>query len=357
MKIPSCADITRGSSLYFTQYIKAEQYDSAKLLLDYWEDKCDITEPIFRATVMMTLLENKNTDSLINSSNIELINSHWYNRNNIYYFDYYYGEKFTTKTFDSFSVDFFKVQLAQQEKGSTNYALCEYYSGNADSFFLRIQDNLDDSSNLSKQYKRYIDKYINLAETNMAGVMGVWIPTGGVTHLGSHPILGFQLGAKYKRYNADLELSFKFIRSKTPYYAQRVSSDNSIELTDKFFGGYIGLNLGYDMIRIRQYEIQLLGGVAADGFDALDTVDEGKSTELKAETIWTYNFNFGLGYRYYLTGFTYIGVQAKYNIVDYSLGGVVNFTGNPVTVTFLVGGLGNYTKKQNLERMQYKIRQ
>jgi hypothetical protein len=81
----------------------------------------------------------------------------------------------------------------------------------------------------------------------------------------------------------------------------------------------------------------LLGGLAWDGWDALE---EDKTGGLRAETVSSYNFNFGLGYRRYLKKTTYIGLRAKYNIVNYTLNKIVDFTGNPVSITFVVGGLG-----------------
>jgi len=97
----------------------------------------------------------------------------------------------------------------------------------------------------------------------------------------------------------------------------------------------------------------LTGGVAFDGFDALT---EDKDNDLKAESTWTYNFNFGLGYRYYVTNKFYLGLRGKYNIVDYALNNVIDFTGNPITIQFTIGGVNNVLRNNNLKALKYKLR-
>lgn len=121
--------------------------------------------------------------------------------------------------------------------------------------------------------------------------------------------------------------------------------------TNHFFGGYLGLDGGYDIWRTKHQELQLLVGIGGDGFDA---IKEDKSKQLKPESTWSYNFNGGIGYRYYIKNSFYIGVKAKYNIVNYALNGVVGFTGNPITAGLVIGGLSNRTKRTALESLHYK---
>ncbi|MBK7174449.1 MAG: hypothetical protein IPH84_14740 [Bacteroidales bacterium] len=58
---------------------------------------------------------------------------------------------------------------------------------------------------------------------------------------------------------------------------------------------------------------------------------------MKSASAATYNINAGVGYRYYLKDNLYLGIRAKYNFVDYTLNHVVDFTGNPITIQFIVG--------------------
>jgi hypothetical protein len=166
--------------------------------------------------------------------------------------------------------------------------------------------------------------------------------------------MGFQIGAQYKKMNYDLTMCFKFVNSSNSYLAKRVHSNNSIELTNKFFGGYIGAYIGREIYYENSNELQLLTGIAIDGFDALN--ENKQNTDIKAESTWTYNFNFGIGigFRHYTKNGIYIGIRAKYNIVGYSLNNVITFTGNPDTCTLVIGNLSNNLKSNNLKLLKYK---
>jgi len=63
-----------------------------------------------------------------------------------------------------------------------------------------------------------------------------------------------------------------------------------------------------------------------------------------------------LGYRYYIKEGLYLGLRAKYNFVDYTLQEIIAFSGNPVTVQFIIGGLGNKDRNGNLKALKYKLR-
>jgi len=63
----------------------------------------------------------------------------------------------------------------------------------------------------------------------------------------------------------------------------------------------------------------LTGGLAADGFDALP---EDREIGLKSASVWSYNFNAGLSYRYYVKNSFYLGfrVKPKYHELTNSTG-------------------------------------
>lgn len=356
-----CDETAYNSSISFIEFIQDKKYDSANDILNYWERECGIREPLFRARVMLAISRNQDADQLIDEqffsqlynykSRAEMLRT----RNYIQY-DYgqpYYGYIPIGQEFDSFSINFFK-NAYNDDKTSINSLLSEFYGVQTDSLLYKIQSEEYLGTNLHTEYYRLVKKYLYMPELHYAILSGIWMPTGGAKKLGVHPEIGLQVGMKYKNVNVDLTVAFKFIKSQTPYYATRVRSDKSVVYTDDFFGGYFGLDFGYDILKRKSHEIQLLFGIGVDGFDAIegDTVNN-----LKSETTWTYNFNFGSGYRFYFSEVAYIGLQCKYNIVNYALRGVVDFTGNPVTVSIVLGGLSNTSKKYQLDNLRYRQRQ
>lgn len=356
-----CSDISYNSALLFEEYYTENKIDSAKNLLMYWQGKCGLREPILRAKILIALKENNFHDSLLT----EGILSHVFNYqnrmdmikyNNYYSYDNYksyYGyipvgqefDKFTKKTFSSLKPNYGTNQM--------EFVLCEFYSDNYDTIFSRIQTKEFANSIISKEYKKAVDRNLNLPETHVSWITGVWIPTGNLKKLGIHPELGFQFGVKHKKMNYDLTMALKFLNSPNDYYARRTETSD-LELTNHFFGGHIGFDVGRDIFVKKAHEIQLTCGIAFDGFDALE---ENKNLDLKAASANSYNFSIGLGYRYYVKNEFYLGLRVKYNMVDYTINHVIDFTGNPITVHFIVGGVNNILRNNNLKSLHYKLRE
>lgn len=93
-----------------------------------------------------------------------------------------------------------------------------------------------------------------------------------------------------------------------------------------------------------------MGGIAFDGFDVLE---EDLDSGLKSASAASLNLNLGVGYRYYLKNNGYLGLRVKYHFVDYASNHVVDFTGNPITIQFVIGGLTNDYRKRNLNALKY----
>ncbi len=195
------------------------------------------------------------------------------------------------------------------------------------------------STNLTLQEK--LDENKPKWGINPSIVAGAWIPTGKLSKLGVHPNLGFQAEACYSKISIGIEFSCKFLNTTQPYLAKRVHSNKQIEATNHFFGGYFGLIGGYDLINTTWHRIRLIGGIAVDGFDVLV-----ENKNLKSESIWASNFNLGVGYCYKFNKTKYIGLQVKYNHVDYTKSKIIDLTGQPITV-IIDYGLFNLKKPKN----------
>ncbi len=355
-----CSDIAYNSGLYFIQFVSENKLDSADQILQYWETKCGMREPVHRAKLLLSVKEGRLDESVITQgifnylfnyqSRIAMIQySNYYSYDN---YKSYYGYIPPGQEFDQFTRTLAGELKKTCKSGSLEYLLTEFYSDNSDTIFSKLQSEEYRTSSLAMEYRKAVYEYVILPELHMSWITGIWIPTGGMKNLGIHPDLGFQMGSKHRRMNYDVTLTFKFLNSPNDYYARRSSAD-SLEKTSHFFGGHIGFDLGYDLYTRKQHEIQVTGGVAFEGFDALT---EDKDRSLKSASAGTYNINAGVGYRYYLKDNLYLGIRAKYNFVDYTLNHVVDFTGNPITIQFIVGGLNNVHKKMNLNALHYKLR-
>ncbi|HRG08169.1 MAG TPA: autotransporter outer membrane beta-barrel domain-containing protein [Cyclobacteriaceae bacterium] len=355
-----CPDIAYNSAQYFVKYMDENKIDSAHLLLDYWQSKCGLREPVFRAKLLLALKTQTFSDSLITDKILDYIFM-YRNRLDFITNPDPFGQRYEDyKSYLGFvppgeAFDTFTRQLASTLKWiypthSTEYMLAEFYGDNPDEIFTKIQTGTYSTSPLAIEYNKTVNRFINLPEAHMSWITGVWIPTGALKTLGTHPELGFQLGAKHKKMNYDLTFSFKFVNSPNTYLARR---SGVLEPTKQFFGGYIGVDVGRDIYFRNGNEWQVIGGIGFDGFDALK---EDKDNDIESVSVGSYNFNFGLAYRYYVNNNFYIGLRAKYNVVDYTLNRVIDFTGNPITIQFIVGGVNNYYRNHYLDDLKYKYR-
>jgi hypothetical protein len=353
-----CNDIAYNSALFFEKYISNNQLDSAKSILKYWEDKCGHREPLHRAKLLLALTVNKYHDSLLTKdiltdifnyqNRMDLMKQHEH-----YLYDNYksyFGYIPVGREYDKFTIKEFGNLKSLYGTNTIEYLLCEFYSDNCDTLFSKLQSTDYEASTLAQEYNKTLQKYVDMPESHIAFVTGVWMPTGRLDLLGVHPEFGGQTGIKYKKMNFDLTFIVKFINSPNNYYAKRTEA-NEPELTNHFSGGYAGIDVGRDIYTSRRHELQLTGGIAIDIFTALSADSD---LDLKSASAVSYNFNTGLGYRYYFPSGRYLGLKAKYNVVDYTLSNVVDLTGNVITVHLSFGRIANSIKRNNLKALKYK---
>jgi len=357
-----CPDISQNSGLYFIKYIEESKLDSAKSLLQYWESKCGQREPIFRAKILLALKLYEYNDSLLFDGVLNNVFNYQNRSNMIKYADYsaydnyksYFGYTPPNQIFDKFTKEW-AIQLKDQYESNTiEYMWAEFYGNNQDTIFSKLQSNSHKDSKLSSEYHEQVDRYVKMFESHLSWITGVWIPTGPLSIVGIHPELGFQVGIKHKKMNYDLTMTFKFLDSPNVFEAIRPENGLPAEPTRHFFGGHLGFDIGRDIWVRDQHELQLTGGLAYDGFDVLE---EDKDKDLNSASASSYNFNAGLGYRYYINSNFYLGIRAKYNVIDYTKNNVINYKGHPITIQFIIGGVNNAHRNSNLKALRYKVRE
>jgi hypothetical protein len=181
---------------------------------------------------------------------------------------------------------------------------------------------------------------------------GIWIPFDNASLLGIHPLIGFQAGFRSKKMTYNLTLAFKFVESKNEY--EILLDGNSVK-TNTFFGGYIAADIERDILKFGKNEFDLLGGVGYDGFDAVNvnTEDDDPDNDV-SHSINSVNINFGLGYRHYMRYKRYIGLQGKYNFVNYNNPGGTNLAGNTITITLVFGRFFNESKDYYLNELRFE---
>ncbi len=349
-----CPTSSYVNSEKFITYYLNENLDSAQFVINDWVEKCGYREVVIRAQTLLDFRKDDRTEINSNSffSLIEFIH-----RDTIsgirtkYFYEYnrpYYSYIPISESYDKFTkVAFDKLP---NQKSNELELVRKVYSGNYQNFFEDLKSPDLNGSSLQKSYNNYINDNIKLTEGHYSIFTGMWIPISEST-LGSHPEIGFQLGMKKRKWNYDLTILFRFLKSKNEYQVLRKQT-NQFEPTNLFFGGYMGIETGYDIIQHKKHEIQIVGGIGFDGFDALK-----QSGELNAVSTFSYNLNFGAKWRKYINSNSYFGLGIRYNIIDYSIRNKVNFNEYPISINVIYGFVSNRIKSQNLNQVGYKLRE
>ena len=351
-----CEDISLNSAHLFQKYFSKAQYDSAQYLLDYWQEKCGLKEPLVRSKILLALNNRNFSDTLLPShfldyifnyqSRIGLFKSEDYSTYD--YYKPYFGYVPVEDKFDRFTQKAFGNLKSTYDPRSFEYLLCDFYATGDDSILLKIQSKQYASTSLHKEYMNIVDQEVKKGEFDIAWIVGIWIPRGKLATLGIHPQIGLYMGAKKKKMNYEGIITVNFGNSKNPY---NVYLNDTVIPSTRYTGAFIGVDVGRDVFLRKGNEIQLVAGIGYEGFDVLDKDEENN---IPSKSTNSYNLNIGISYRYYISNAVYLGLKAKYNFVDYTLNNLIDLTGNEITVQFLIGFLENNTKNKTLKLLKYK---
>lgn len=337
--------ISSNCALLYQTYIEENKLDSASLIINYWESQLGESEPIFRAKVLLSLKEKGYLeDNLQTESSLNYINNYIdrvdieRTSNYIVYDDNkpYFGYIPISKEYDSFT-KLKAIELKDKfKKKSLEYTICEFYGNNPDSLFVRLQDDSLKNKKLGKEYSKMLKRYLNepYFVTNFS--LGAWIPTGmSMKNFGIHPDLGFLFGVQINKMTYGLDMHMRFVDTPNSYLARRNKEDVDPEKTKRFFCTYIGFDVKRSLIKEKKVELKAMCGL---GLDFLEVFPSDNDEEYNGTRITSYNFNFGLGGIYKFNDLN-LGVEAKYNIVDYTLGHHLDFKGNYFSLSLIVGGI------------------
>jgi hypothetical protein len=358
-KAPNCEDIAFNCSQLVEKYYNSSNIDSVKAILAYWEDKCGLSEPVFRMNILLAIREGKFSESLYDSTVIDHI-GRFSDRvkctdpvDSYLYFQIYFSYVQIKGSFDKLTGQIAENLLGSLDENSLEYLFCKLYAGNADYFYNELQSkDKYNGTKLKEYYFTLVNESLKLYEFNIAFYSGVWIPFSSANTLGVHPIIGLDAGCKYRKFIFNLSMYLKFAKTPNDY---TVVAEDSLWTTDYFFGGYVGLDIEREIIKFGNNEIDFLIGVGYDGFGALDySLADASDENDVGKNINSLNINTGLGYRYNFKGHSYLGIRGKYNFVNYKNTGGTDLSGNTASIVLVIGGFSNNKKYSGLKALNYK---
>lgn len=357
-EVPECEVVAFNTTNLIMYFYAIQDYDSIEIVLNNWQSICGISEPIIRTRILFSILENNFRESIYDSTIVDYVFNYMKRMDttttsDLYYnYQSYFGFVPIRQEYDYFTQCIADTLLQRIFYNPMELLFSEFYANVLVDPVKEIQlDTIYNNTQFRTYYYQRVDPYLQKTDLNLNFFTGIWIPFGNASLLGNHPVLGFQVGAHKQKMTYNMTLAFRFLKSKNEYTILR---DGNIETTDKFFGGYLGVDIEREIFKFRKNEFELLAGIGYDGFSSVlvNTEDDNPDNDV-GHSISSINTNFGLGYRHYNAKKSYIGLQCKYNFVNYVNTGGTNLTGDNLTISLIVGGFSNDSKDIGLNELRY----
>ena len=219
--------------------------------------------------------------------------------------------------------------------------LVRYYTAPDTLMFAELADTIYKGTQIYAAYSAQTDN----GGLTYALTAGMWSPQGHMAVLGNHPYVGMQAGSKSHNYFFDLEAQFRFINSTQSH---TILFDDTLHDSKRYFAMFLGGDIGYSFVHTKHSELEMLIGFAYDFVDLWPNPNYDKSnTSYPDKTVGTLNFNAGMQYKLYLKHAansnietrSYIGLQARYNFMNYQNTGGTDLRGSALTVGVIWGGI------------------
>lgn len=357
-KAPNCENISFNAAELITRLYGAAKFDSIALVAREWEFSCGLSEPLFRLNVLLAIEQGTFSGemfldepvlALIDNYETRVAASKEKNYRQVYeYYKIFFGYVPINSDFDIMTSLWADALIVNDQLVPAEKVWCLVYANKADSAFEMLKGNELQGSIIQETYNAEVQRAKRMVDGNLGFIAGIALPSGSLADVvGVKSLWGFQLGAKYRKMQYDLTLAF---RPGKPRQEYEVMHQGDLVNTNHYFGGYIGADLAYELRRSRKTEFNLLGGVAFDGFDAI----EGNTKEgVKGKSINSLNLNAGLGYRLYTSEKGYLGLQVKYNLVGYNNKSGTSLDGNYISAVLSYNIFGNIQKSALLKRLRH----
>lgn len=359
LQSPNCETVAFNSSRLVDRYFGQKNYDSISVVYNRWEEFCGTTEPLFRLKVLHQIQEgNLSQEWMLQEHLMDFIflyldrleYSKEPNAKLIYErYKISFGYISLNSFFDDLTVIWANSLLERNNLLPAERAFCLLYSNQTDAFWQMLNDNQLPETKLQESYNVQVKKTKKMAEGNFGLMTGVMLPSGNLNEIvGVKPVFGFQLGMKQNKLQYDLTMLLRGGKTKQEYL---IMFEGEPKMTDYYFGGYVGLDLAYELWKNKNREFDILTGIAFDGFDAVESDTE---KDIEGKSINSLNVNFGLGYRFYGKKLNYWGIQTKYNIVNYNNKQGTDFSGDYISIIVSYNFFGNLQKHSMMERLKMK---
>ncbi len=342
-----CSDIAFSASKLIPDYHRSGQSDTLKTMLQYWEKRCGVTEPMMRFTILWQIQAREFNDEWLPSLLPEFLDDY---RDAMtaedeslvnYYFDfdawaffalypvyndYTQALAFELQTLPDISAaeSFFTLFYAHLFEEAMELLNKGMLAGTSiESLFLQRESELQETRGPQKEERQQQGSPPGF---HVGFSFGTWMPTDKLKQLGNHPQVGMLAGRNTENALFQLQLNLGFLEAPQAYIAE--IGGTLYETTD-FLQLYAGIHTGFDMLSNPRHSLYITGGLGYDGIDPRNTAerDEGVTGMIHA-----LNINAGITYHRIFEGNRFFSIIVRHNFVDYRNNRGSDLSGNVISV-------------------------
>lgn len=344
-----CGDIYYNASSIIEKFYQNNEINKIYNFLNYWESKCGKIDETIRLKNVLDISLNRFNEQSISKSTIEqLVN---YKRilkirsDSVFFEDtFLMGFDFNRLNKQNNDVDKLIRKIARSSSAGTSdqKLLLDFYRSD-DPSFNQIK-NSPNNSKLKTAFNQYSDETLRMWELHYALSASAIQNYGELAIFGTRPGVAITAGGKQLRHNIDAVIDLRFGPSDEEYsflYQDELLTD------DKWSSVYIGAEYTYDILRSNKFDIGLSSGI---GYESITAVEGDDDEDIDGKFLESLNTNLGMVFKYkYGRNGGYVGLNLRYNWVDYSNRGGTPLQGNYLNLRLTFGKTISYERSERLE--------
>lgn len=333
----SCSDIALSMTRLIPEYHRDNQNDTLTAMLIYWQENCGGPEPMVRFHILYQIQQNTFSDDWYPDNMLDLlvdyqevVESH---QDQPYYYDYFLGDYVPVDPgFSEFTTDLASYLQRFEDLRPIETFFLTFYARQFDKAMEILASEKLKGTRLHTMKQEELERIRNRRHRNMGIYAGLWRPSGNLAILGNKAQIGFFMGSVRNRLMTNFHFSFGFINTPEEYF---VVHDNTLYGTNSFFGVHMGFDVGRELVKTPESALIPFIGVGAEGFEAFSTYDQENYGLSKV--VGSLNLNIGMEYRIITNHKNYVGLQARYHVVNYQNRGGSDLSGNVATFGITLG--------------------
>ena len=263
----NCDNISYNYSDLIIYYYGKYDDDSLQMVMNEWDSLCGMSEPLMSFKVLYAIEQGAFSEDMYGDDIYDYLmlyekHAEGNNEDGVLYNlppDYYTYLQSVAKNLK-------KLELSPVEK-----VLVDFYASH-DEDVLEEMDTTMAATKLYQSYTSYKEALYKITgRFHMSVFGGAWVPDGKIDVLGTHPMLGFQIGSQWQKVSFDLHLSFRFLNAAKKYEVLH----NGVLVDSKYYFAVLGgVDAGYKVVQKGKHMVNLLGGIGYKATTLVQNSDE-----------------------------------------------------------------------------------